>query len=71
MSIYCPGEYCSRRDKCAKHVPDGIQQLEDWSTQGTFAAGRLSENGEFVNVIEGYYYCGDLSNGYPMFEEKE
>lgn len=71
MSIYCPGECCSRRDKCAKHVPDGIQQLEDWSTQGTFVAGSLSKDGKFVNVNAGYFYCGDLSNGYPMFKEKE
>lgn len=64
MTSLCGGSKCSKRGRCRKWAEncheEGDFQYLDWSTMGYGSAG--------VNADEGWY-CGDLSDGYPMYEE--
>ena len=62
---YCPGENCSKRDSCAKHIK-GNGQLIDWSRYGWHAAG-FDRDGNYKS--EGEIYCGDNGTyGYQCYE---
>lgn len=63
MSL-CKGTKCKMRNECANYfvnLPPRHYQTIDWSVYGSASIG--------VNGIEEHWYCGDLSDGYPLFEE--
>lgn len=64
MNCSCEGSQCKKRNECAKYwmnLPPGEYQTIDWSTHGSYSI--TDDN------VEQKWDCGDLSNGYPLFEK--
>ena len=64
--IWCPGEDCKKRETCKHHFTEGIAQVIDWSSYGTFRAW-LDKDGNYKS--ESTWDCGDKGN-YQKYEEK-
>lgn len=63
--IYCPGEFCEKRDTCKYHLTEGLAQVLDWSTYGS---GRWCSDSEGNSHSECTFDCGDNGN-YKKYEE--
>lgn len=64
MSCSCEGNQCKKRNECANYwanLPPGDYQFIDWSTNGScsYTDGKIDQ----------WWDCGDLSDGYPLFEK--
>lgn len=70
----CGGSRCSKRDKCKNyegnffkcHETSGVEQYIDWSQHGF---GSISIDADGNIYCDNHHECGDLSDGYPMFQE--
>ena len=69
MSV-CDARNCSKREQCANYIgnykSNKTEQVIDWSLYGYGSIG-IDKDGN--TYCENHYDCGDLSVGYPMFQE--
>ena len=69
--FYCPGEFCSKKNRCGHHMLKNSHrqlQLLDMSTSGS-GCGGIDENGNYFSHHE--YSCGDrASKYYSLWEIK-
>lgn len=69
----CGGSRCAKRDRCKNyegnyfkcHEGSGVREYIDWSQYGSGSLG-IDKDGNTYS--EEMWYCGDFSDGYPMFE---
>ena len=68
----CGGTRCEKRDQCARYVANResgvMEQYIDWSEYGSGSMG-IDEHGN--TFCEHHWDCGDFSDGYPMFQQRE
>ena len=69
MSV-CSASNCSKREQCANYIgnykSNKTEQVIDWSLYGYGSIGIYKDGNTYC---ENHHDCGDLSVGYPMFQE--
>lgn len=69
MSI-CSASNCSKREQCSNYIGNcknnKVEQVIDWSQHGF---GSISIDADGNTYCDNHYECGDLSDGYPIFQE--
>lgn len=69
MSV-CSASNCSKREQCANYIgnykSNKVEQVIDWSQYGLCSI-RIDPDSN--TYCDNHYECGDLSDGYPIFQE--